>query len=159
MEVDRIKLGKLLVDAHMLEQVQLDGVLALQETDGRRLGTLLVEMGFVGETQLTQILSQQLSVPWVSLSHVEFTRPLLDMLPRELATRHCLVPVHVRTVPKRGRVLYVAMDDPTNEDALAECASAVGMPTQPMIAPPSDIRAAIRTYYLDGEGGAAAAES
>jgi type IV pilus assembly protein PilB len=41
------------------------------------------------------------------------------------------------------------MDDPTNEQALAEIATAAGVPVKPMIASPNDIRSAIRVYYAD----------
>ncbi|MFO0670277.1 MAG: hypothetical protein U0235_11715 [Polyangiaceae bacterium] len=94
----------------------------------------------MSETQLTQILGQQLSVPWVSLYHIDFSRQLLNLVPRDVAEKYCLVPIYVRRVRKQGETLYVAMDDPTNEGALAEVTQHAGLPTQPMIAAPSDIR-------------------
>ena len=143
----RLRLGQLLVDARMLTQQALDEVLALQRADGRRLGTLLVEKNLINETQLTQILSHQLSVPWVSLLHVEFSRQLLNLVPREIAEKYCLVPIYVRHVRGQGDTLYVAMNDPTNEEGLVECTSFSGLPVRAMIAPPSDIVSAIRVYY------------
>jgi type IV pilus assembly protein PilB len=140
-------LGQLLVDAHIVTSDQLEQVLEQQKTDGRRLGTMLVENGLVTETQLTQILSQQLSVPWVSLYHIDFSRELLNLVPREIAERYCLVPIYIRPVRGQGDTLYVAMDDPMNEDALRECASSAGLPARPMIAAPSAILKAIRLYY------------
>lgn len=147
MPTARIRLGQLLVDAKLLRQSDLDDVLALQRTDGRRLGTLLVERGLVNETQLTQVLSHQLSVPWVSLVHIEFSRQLLNLVPHHVAERFCMVPIYVRHVRSQGQTLYVAMDDPSNEDGLRECEKHAGLPVKAMIAPPSDIRNAIRVYY------------
>ncbi|EYF05232.1 hypothetical protein [Chondromyces apiculatus] len=147
MSTPRIRLGQLLVDARMITQESLDAVLALQRTDGRRLGTLLVEKGYINEIQLTQILSHQLAVPWVSLLHIEFSRQLLDLVPTEVVERYCLVPIYVRRVRRQGDTLYVAMDDPTNEEALRECSTYSGLPVRAMIAPPSDIGDAIRAYY------------
>ena len=66
------------------------------------------------------------------------------------------MPIFVRRVRKQGETLYVAMDDPTNEAAIEEVARAAALPVKPMIACPSDIRAAIRVYYL-GEAPAAGA--
>lgn len=131
----------------MLSQQALDEVLEFQKTDGRRLGSLLVEKGLVNETQLTQILSHQLSVPWVALLHIEFSRQLLNLVPYEVAERFCLVPIYVRHVRGQGDTLYVAMDDPTNEEPLRECMKHSGLPVRAMIAPPSDIREAIRVCY------------
>jgi type IV pilus assembly protein PilB len=155
----RIPLGELLVDSQIITREQLDEVLASQRSDGRRLGALLMEAGLVTETQVTQILSQQLSVPWVSLYHIDFSRQLLNLVPRDLAERYCLVPIFVRRVRGIGEALYVAMDDPTDENAQREASQYSGLPVRAMIAPPSDIRAAIRVYYGAGSESASLSEA
>ena len=158
MSQPRVRLGELLVEAQIITREQLDEALLLQKKDGRRLGTLLVESGYVTETQVTQILSQQLSVPWVSLYHIDFSRQLLNLVPRELAERNCLVPIFVRRVRGSGETLYLAMDNPDDELAREEVAQYSGLPVRAMIAPPSDIRSAIRAYYGGGREPAAEGE-
>lgn len=148
----RVRLGELLIEAQIISREQLDSVLLLQKQDPRRLGTLLVETGLVTETQVTQILSQQLSVPWVSLYHIDFSRQLLDLVPEQLARQHCLVPIFVRKVRGQGNTLYVAMDDPSDDAALSAIQQYSGLPTRAMIAPPTDIWAAIGAYYGQGIG-------
>lgn len=155
----RIPLGELLVEAQIITREQLEEVLALQRKDGRRLGTLLVESGLVTETQVTQILSQQLAVPWVSLYHIDFSRQLLNLVPRELSESYCLVPIFVRRVRGVGETLYVAMDDPSDERAQAQVSQYAGLPVRSMIAPPSDIRAAIRVYYGAGSESSSLSEA
>jgi type IV pilus assembly protein PilB len=142
------RIGELLVEAGVLSQSQLEQALFAQRKDGRKLGQLLIELGLVSEIQLTQTLSRQLSVAWVSLYHVDFSRSLLNLVSRETAEKYCLVPIFVRRVRKQGETLYIAMDDPTNDAATDEVARAASLPVKPMIACPSDIRAAIRVYYL-----------
>src|SRR5215469_3780722 len=142
------RIGELLVEAGVLSQQQLEQALFAQRKDGRKLGQLLIELGLVTEVQVTQTLSRQLSVPWVSLYHVDFSRSLLNLVPREIAEKYCLVPIFVRRVRKQGETLYVAMDDPTNEEAINEVSRTSSLTVKPMIACPSDIRAAIRVYYL-----------
>lgn len=148
----RVRLGELLIEAQIITREQLDAVLLLQRQDPRRLGTLLVEAGHVTETQVTQILSQQLSVPWVSLYHIDFSRQLLDLVPEELAAKHCLVPIFVRRVRGQGNTLYVAMDDPSDDAAILSVQQYSGLPVRAMIAPPTDILAAITAYYGHGVG-------
>ena len=75
---------------------------------------------------MTQVLSNQLSIPWVSLYHVEFSRDLLNLVPAELAEDFVLIPVYVRRVRNEGEVLFVAMDDPTNEDLLGRIREVTG---------------------------------
>jgi type IV pilus assembly protein PilB len=156
MDLPRVRLGELLVRAGLITGRQLEEALAEQKRNGKRLGSLLVETGLVSETQVTQILSQQLSVPWVSLHHIDFSRELLDLVPVDAVERFCLVPIYVRRVRGLGDALYVAMDDPTNTQALTEVSERSGLHVRAMIAPPSDIRAAIHAYYGIGEPPAAA---
>jgi type IV pilus assembly protein PilB len=155
----RVRLGELLVEAQIVSRAQLEEVLAAQKRDGRRIGTMLVEAGLVTETQVTQILSQQLSVPWVSLYHIDFSRQLLNLVSHQLAERFCLVPIFVRRVRGLGETLYVAMDDPSDEAAQREVAQWAGLPVRAMIAPPTDIRSAIRVYYGIGKDTASLSEA
>jgi type IV pilus assembly protein PilB len=154
--VARLRIGELLVQAKLITREKLELALGAQQKSGRKLGQVLIELGIVNETQLTQALSQQLSVPWVSLHHIDFSRELLNLVPRELAEKYCLVPVFVRRVRKQGEALYVAMDDPTHEDALSAVSQSSSLPVRPMIAAPTDIRSAIRVYYGGGPAAAPA---
>jgi len=155
----RVRLGELLVEAQIITREQLEEALRIQKHDGRRIGTLLVEAGLVSETQVTQILSQQLSVPWVSLYHIDFSRQLLNLVSQELAERYCLVPIFVRKVRGLGQTLYVAMDDPSDDKAQADVAQFSGLPVRAMIAPPTDIRSAIRAYYGAGKDASSLSEA
>lgn len=138
----------MLVAARIVTKEQVEQALASQKESGRRLGGELVALGFVSELQITQMLSNQLSVPWVDLQHVEFSRELLSLIPRELADEHCCIPVYRRQVRNAGDTLFVAMDDPSNEDALAAIGEVSPLPIRTMVSPPSDIRNAIRVYYF-----------
>ncbi|MDB4941553.1 MAG: Type fimbrial assembly, ATPase PilB, partial [Labilithrix sp.] len=148
-------LGELLIQAKVVTPEQLEEALAAQSAqlaqnqpiDEKKIGQMLIERGWMTEAQLTQTLSLQLSVPWVSLYHIDFSRQLLNRVPRELAEQYCLIPIFVRHVKGQGETLYVAMDDPTNAQALAEVAKNASLQTRPMIASASDIRSAIRVYY------------
>jgi type IV pilus assembly protein PilB len=147
--VRRALLGEMLVAAKVITVEQLTEVLGAPRQPGKKLGQMLIERGWVTEAQLTQTLSLQLSVPWVSLYHIDFSRQLLNRISRDLAEKYCLIPIFVRHVKGQGETLYVAMDDPTNEMALAEVTRVAALPARPMIASASDIRSAIRVYYTD----------
>lgn len=147
----RVPLGELLVQAKVITSEQLAEVLATPREPGKKIGQILIERGLLTEAQLTQTLGLQLSVPWVSLYHIDFSRQLLNRVSRELAERYCLIPIFVRHVKGQGETLYVAMDDPTHDGALGEVAKQAGLPTKPMIASATDIRSAIRVYYGESE--------
>jgi type IV pilus assembly protein PilB len=148
-EARRPLLGELLVQGKVVTAEQLAEALSLQAepVNDKKIGQLLIERGWITEAQLTQTLSLQLSVPWVSLYHIDFSRQLLNRVERDLAERYCLIPIFVRHVKGQGETLYVAMDDPTNLVALDEVSRQANLPARPMIASASDIRSAIRVYY------------
>jgi Type II secretion system (T2SS), protein E, N-terminal domain/Protein kinase domain/PilZ domain len=144
-------LGRLLVTSGLLTQQALDEVLALQRTDGRRLGELLAEKGYVRPHQLAQFLSHQLACPWVSLQRVEISREAVEILPRAIALKHHMVPVHLRAT-KGATTLYVAMDDPTDDVALAAAAAAATISVKAMVALSSEIRMHLERLYGVGTG-------
>ncbi len=143
----RIRLGDLLVSTNAVSEAQIAEALAKQKETGRRLGETLVALGHVTELQVAQTLSHQLSVPWVNLQRVDFSRELLNLVSADIAVSSRVVPVYVRRVRQQGEVLFVATDDPLNEAALLAVAGHVGMPVKAMVASALDLRHALRVYY------------
>lgn len=139
-------LGRLLIDTGVLTQVKLDEALVIQRSDRRRLGEILVDRGLVQPRQLAQLLSHQLNCPWISLVGLDIAPDVLALVSEDLALEHGIIPVHRRVTGGRA-TLYVATDDPTDEDALAACAAHAGLPVRPLVAITSDIRAALARYY------------
>jgi|GEM_PF-1973227 len=144
-----MRLGELLVAARLVDEQELSQALAAQTglVSSRKIGEVLVERGLISESQLTQTLSRQLAVPWVSLGHVTFHKPLLAFVPQAIAEQFCLIPVLVRQSERHGNTLYVAIDDPTDDVALEAVALGAGIAVRPMIAAASEIRRAIRMHY------------
>jgi len=148
MTQQRMRIGELLVTASLLTREALAEALHEQETQGGRLGEILVRRGLISEYDLTQILSNRVSVAWVCLDYIEFTRELLSLLPAEMAQELNLIPVFFRIEKGRERILYVAVDDPTSVSSMERVAGHTGMHVRPLVAPASEIRAAIRKHYF-----------
>ncbi len=140
------RLGELLVEAGALDALALERALLLQRASGRKLGQVLVDEQLLTEAQLTQTLSRQLAVPWVALHQIDFSPSLLALVPRDVACRFGVVPIFVRHIRNRGDTLYVATDDPTNLEALAEIGKTARMPVKSMIASSADIQVALQHY-------------
>ncbi len=147
-DAPRERLGEMLLSVGLITQAQLDEALAEQQRSHLPLGKQLIALSAVNEVRLVQVLSNQLSIPRVSLERVEFSAELLARIPAELADRYSVLPIYVRKVRGRGTTLYIAMDDPTDEWALKEVAEAASMAVRPMIAPPSEIRRVIEQRYF-----------
>ena len=141
-----LRIGQLLIQSGVLSEEKLAEVLEAQKLDRRRLGDLLIERNLVEPRRLAQIISYQLSCPWLSLANIDIPRELIGLVPRELAIKHTLVPIHLRD--KKGTTyLYVATHDPTDDIALAEVAAASDMPVRPMVAITYEIRTALNRFY------------
>ena len=141
------RIGELLKAAGLITEQQLQSALEEQGSTGARLGRILTARGAVSELQLTQVLSNQLSVAWVSLPHVDLTEELLLLVPRAVALKWEVLPVHFRIGEERQKILYVAIGDPTNVEAMQEISRLTGMNVRPLIAPPSEIMRTIETVY------------
>lgn len=142
------RIGEILIDAGVAEPEDVRLALERHREDGRRLGEQMVVMGFVTERQLTRALSAQLSVPSVDLRRVSPTNDLLDRLPASVARAHDVVPVYVRRTLSEGETLFVALGDPTDAEARAAVLAASALPVRWMVAPRSDIRAAVGLMYF-----------
>jgi type IV pilus assembly protein PilB len=134
-----IRIGELLVELGLLDQVELEAALALQreETPNRKLGDILIERNFVSETRLLEAISFQLGVPYVDLDTVKPDRELLAQVPRKWCISHRFIPVRIED----GRVL-VAFAEPLDRDDL-DAARRSFPDLKPAIAPRHSIETAL----------------
>ncbi len=143
----RPKIGEILVGAGTLSQENLQTALDEQKESKEKLGFVLLKNRYISEAQLVQALSRQLSIPWVSLTHLQISQELMNLVPRDIVVDHGVVPIYVMSKRPGEKVLYVAMDDPTNEELLQRISNSSGIGVRPMIAAPSEIATAIRRFY------------
>jgi hypothetical protein len=96
---------------------------------------------------LIQALSHQSSLRWIDLRNVqiddEALRKLLNLIPLDLAEKHIMLPLDVRQMEDKSHVIFIAMDDPFDTEALEAAQAAAGIPVKPIFATPSAILAAI----------------
>jgi type IV pilus assembly protein PilB len=153
--MDRHHLCEFLLSAGLVTRERLDDALAEQRASAApvRLLALLVERGGVAEIALTQALSRRLSIPWVRVEPHEATGSVLALIPRDTAERFSLFPVYVRREQSGPPTLYVAMDDPTWEEALFTVSIVAGMPVRPLLATRSQVSAAIARHYAARDTG------
>ena len=69
--VAELRLGDLFVRDGLIDAKQLQDALADSKESGTRIGFSLVKLGFVGENELTRMLSKQYRLPAVDLEKVE----------------------------------------------------------------------------------------
>ncbi len=138
------RLGELLVKEKLITQDQLKKAIDYQREHGGRLGTCLVKLGFVGDDDITAILSRQYGVPSINLKYYEVDPAVIKLVPQETAVRYQIVPLS-----RVGSTLTIAMTDPTNVFAMDDIKFMTGFNVEPVVASESAITEAIQKFYGD----------
>jgi len=137
------KIGEFLLEKGLITQAQLDTALKNQLILGGHLGTCLLELGFIGEHEFGQALSQLLGIPYAPRSLL--SRPpehVVCAMPKRLVAECRAVPIDLRE-----HTLHVAMADPRNLRALDVLAFGTGYKISAWIAPEVRILEAMERLY------------
>jgi hypothetical protein len=151
----RPKLGELLVHAGAITKHQLAAALAEQRKWGKSLGMTLVAMDYLDEETLVRTLARQLGLPVAWLRGKRIAPEVLGMIPADLAKKHRCLPLSVRE-ETGGRVLYLAMQDPADLEALDDVGFRVGCNVKPVLVAPGELEESLRQHYTSAASGSAA---
>lgn len=139
----RKRLGDLLIEHNLITKSQLEEALKAQVTYGGKLGTNLIELGYIGETTLTNFLSNQLNIPAAKPENFnDIPKEVIDCIPKDFAAEHKIVPLS-----KSGKRLKVAISDPFDIKSVDDLAFQTSQVIDRLIAPEILIVYALETYY------------
>ena len=137
-----IRLGDLFVREGLITEEQLKEGLALSTTEGHRIGYALVHLGFVQEEELTRMLARQYRVPAVDLDKVTVDEKILKLIPGHVAIKHLVLPLR-----RVGRMLTVAMTNPTDFSAIDDLKFITKLEIEPVIVGEYTLRKHLETYF------------
>lgn len=140
------RLGEILLDAKTLSKEQLDECLANQKVSKKKLGDVIVQMGFSTETEIARALSSQLNLPYIDLSTANIKRDAVDLLNKEFALKHTIIPTNVSS-----RLVQIAMANPMDIDSIREVKYMLNKDVDIVISTTTDIENAIDRYYTAEE--------
>ncbi len=136
------RLGDILVRDGLISKDQLTTALAEQKSSGHRLGFVLVKLGLVQEVEVTKVLAKQYRMPAVDLSRFEVDPKIIKLVPADVATKKTVLPLK-----REGRVLYVAMADPTDQALIDDLKFITRYDLNPVIAGEYSLRGLIDKHY------------
>ena len=137
-----VRIGDLLLAEGKITREQLDRAIAMQKEHGTRIGYNLVKLGFIPENELTRFLARHYKVPAVDLSKFEVDPKIAKLIPADLATTHLVLPLK-----RNGRVLTVAMADPTNLGVIEDLKFMTRYDVFPVIAGEYTLKGVIDRQY------------
>jgi type IV pilus assembly protein PilB len=123
------RIADALVEDGLLSARQIEELVEQQKQGGTRLLKLILEKAYVSEQDMAVCMGRVLNTPPINLSRVTISPDLADLLPREVAQNHKVVPVS-----RLDNKLFLAMADPLNVLALDDVKRITRLEVAPLIA-------------------------
>src|SRR6266567_6770225 len=123
------RIADALVEDGLLTARQVEELLEQQKKEGTRLLKLILEKAYVSEQDMAVSMGRVLNTPPINLARVSIPLDVADLLPRELAHNHKIVPVS-----RIENKLFLAMADPLNVLAIDDVRRITRLDVAPMIA-------------------------
>ena len=137
---DKKQIGKILLRQRALSPEQLDRALADQK--GGRLASRLAADGTISDIAALKALSEQYGIPGIDLNQICLKLDDLELLPREIAEKHLILPVLVR-----DDRLFIAMANPREKKVIDELEFVTGKKVYPYVALDSALAHVIDEAY------------
>jgi hypothetical protein len=135
----------LLVKIQLLDERQHDAVMSRsRSTVGGHVVQQIAEMGYATEGTVARAISVELGLPRIDLSMTPPEGVALDLLDARFCAERFVLPVALR---EGGELLWLAMADPTDQDAIAVVRARSQKRVRPAVAGPSEILRAVRSLY------------
>ena len=123
------RIADALVEDGLLSVKQVEDLLEQQKKGGTRLLKLILEKSYVSEQDMAVSMGRVLNTPPINLARVTIPAEITELLPRELAHTHKVVPVS-----RLENKLFLAMADPLNVLALDDVRRITRLEVAPLIA-------------------------
>src|SRR5690349_21172886 len=137
---EKKQLGKILLRQRALSPEELDRALA--ENKGGRLASRLAASGAISDVAALKALSEQHGIPGIDLSQICLRLDDLELLPREIAEKHLILPV----LAQEDR-LFIAMANPREKKVIDELEFVTGKKVYPYVALEGPLSAVIEEAY------------
>src|SRR5512136_3442123 len=103
------RIADALVEDGLLTTQQVEELLEQQKKEGTRLLKLILEKAYVTEADMAVSMGRVLNTPPINLARLTVPLEVADLVPREMAHNHKVVPVS-----RLENKLFLAMADPLN---------------------------------------------
>jgi DNA-binding response OmpR family regulator len=134
-------IGRILLEQRSVSAQDLDRALA-DKTAGGRLATRLAQKGVIDDVDALKALSEQYGIPGIDLTQICLRIEDLELLPKEIAEKHLILPVLVR-----DERLFVAMGNPTETKVIEELEFVTGKKVFSYVALEGVITKVIQSAY------------
>ncbi|MCO5785384.1 type IV-A pilus assembly ATPase PilB [Pseudomonas sp. G11-1] len=111
--------------------------------------TYLVQNKLAKARDLAMVCAEEFGYPYLDLTALDRdSQPEVSLVSEKLIRQHCVMPLY-----KRGSRLYLALSDPTNQQALSDIQFNTGLMTDAVIVEDDKLRTAIDKYLESATSG------
>jgi hypothetical protein len=140
--VPKKKLGEILLDEGLIDEIQLRSAIGHQKNWGGKLGSALLELGFITEDVIRHVLEDQLKQRCLTEKQLVPDPRALELMPMQDALRYTVLPLSVD-----GTEITLAMSNPFDLAVADEIGFKLGKKVKGVLAVEALIKKAIKKYY------------
>ncbi len=122
------RIADALVEDGLLNTKQVEELMEQQKKGGMRLLKLILEKAYVSEQDMAVSMGRVLNTPPINLSRISIAPEVAELLPREVAQNHKVIPVC-----RLENKLFLAMADPLNVLAIDDVRRITRLEVAPLI--------------------------
>lgn len=142
MKENRTKIGEMLVEAGIIDKMQLIAALGEQKQWGGKLCSTIINMGFADEKSISATLEKQLKQKCISFDDIEIPADILKLVSLETARKYNIIPIELK-----NKILTIAVSDTLDLNLIDELSFRLGFMIKPVLAIDSSIKKAIGRFY------------
>ena len=117
-----------LVAEEFLNEKQMRSAILQAQTEDVPLSHHLVSTNLIAARDLAEITGREFGIPVLDINTIDLETMAMDLAPLKLIRKHQIIPL-----VRRGKHLFVAVTDPTEEQALEEFRFNTGLTVNPII--------------------------
>jgi type IV pilus assembly protein PilB len=134
-------LKKIVVGSGYVQEKEYDNAAQFALDLNKEVGDVLIFRGLVTLETISKLIADYLRVPYINILHVSIPNEVLALMPEKMARTYRMVPF-----AREGDQLKVAMEDPSNVEAIEFAKRHTGLIITPYYASNDGIRRALAQY-------------
>ncbi|KTT60024.1 general secretion pathway protein GspE [Pseudomonas oryzihabitans] len=141
-------LARQLVDAQLLAESAAQQAVVKAKQAKVPLVTYLVQQRLVQSRPLAELAAQEFGVPFLDLAAID-----KEQLPKDIVNEKLMQQHHFLPLSKRGNKLFIALSDPTNQQAINDVSFGSKLAVEVVLVEDDKLHQAIERYLDTGTGG------
>src|SRR3989344_2512066 len=140
-------LEKVLLDLQVIPREQLEEAYELAQEENKPFGKILLAKGLISDEELTKVVAEMISIPYVALSNEAIDDQVLHIIPEIYARKNSVI-----SFRKDKEGLHIAVKNPEFSQIISFLTKKTGIPVIPYLTTDKEIEDTLFLYSKDAGG-------